>query len=90
MAIWGGVKCEKSRAKAVFCDLLSAVFHRETPGVSYVKRPVDQIEMGWEAYSFFTFFWMSRFVECTSFCSKRIRSSNNSFEGKASLMRMLL
>ena len=47
MAIWGGVKCEKSRAKAVFCGLLGAVFHRETPGVSCVKRPVDQIEMGW-------------------------------------------
>jgi hypothetical protein len=88
-AILGGLKCEKSRAKAVFCGLLGAVFHRETPGVSCVKRPVDQIEMG-GAYSFFTFFWMSRFVECTSFCSKRIRSSNNSFEGKASLMRMLL
>ena len=50
MAIWGGVKCEKSRAKAVFCGLLGAVFHRETPRVSRVKRSVDQIEMG-EDYS---------------------------------------
>ena len=24
----------------------AAVFHRETPSVSCVKRPVDQIEMG--------------------------------------------
>ena len=44
-AILGGLKCEKSRAKAVFCGLLGAVFHRETPSVSCVKRPVDQIEI---------------------------------------------
>lgn len=25
----------------------AAVFHRETPRVSYVKRLVDQFEMGW-------------------------------------------
>ena len=46
MALWGGVKCEKSRAKAVFCDLLGAVFQRETPSVSCMKRQVDQNEMG--------------------------------------------
>ena len=46
MAIGGGVKCGKSRAKAVFCGFPGAVFHRETLGVSCVKQTVDQIEMG--------------------------------------------
>ena len=56
MAIGGGVKCGKSRAKAVFCGLLGAVFHRETPGVSRVKRLLDQIEMGGGGLFFFHFF----------------------------------
>jgi len=45
--IFGGAKCEKSLVYAIFCGMSRVVFHRETPYVSYVKRSVDQIEMGW-------------------------------------------
>ena len=40
-----GAGCEILLIRAVFCGMPGAVFHRETPCVSCVKRSVDQIEM---------------------------------------------
>ncbi len=56
MAFCGGLEREKPQPGADFCNVLGAVFHRETPSVSCVKRPVDQIEMGWSGLFFFHFF----------------------------------
>lgn len=46
---WGCVR-------GVFGNGTGGVFHRETPGVSRVKRLLDQIEMGGGGLFFFHFF----------------------------------
>ena len=45
MAFCGGLEREKPQPGADFCNVLGMVFQRETPSVSCVKRPVDQIEI---------------------------------------------